>query len=294
MTSSMFAWLIVICFIFSGGLFYYHFSSHVGNYVIRKFWSQAEKTYLNFELMFLDNRFTLARCKLLLLASTGSSILLAWFVTRNAPSGIAPAFVLLGGLIGWFLPGVVTAVLHNKYVGNIDEQLLDAISIMGGGLSAGLSLVQALDLISNEMPTPISQEFQLMLNEYKYGVNLDDALERMAKRIPSDDLWIVIESMLILRSTGANLVETFDIIVYTIRERKKIEGKIKTLTAMGVAQAVILLSMPFVLMFALNKLNPTYMTPLFATRIGWVMLALMVLMMSLGTYLIKKIITIEV
>ena len=294
MTSSMFAWLTMICFIFSGGLFYYHFASDVGNHVMRKFWSQAEKAYLNFELMFLDDTFTLAKCKLLLLISTGTSIMLAWFVTRNAPSGIAPALVFLGGLIGWFLPGVVTAVLHKKYVGDIDEQLLDAISIMGGGLSAGLSLVQALDLVSNEMSTPISQEFQLMLNEYKYGVNLDDALERMAKRIPSDDLWIVIESMLILRSTGANLVETFDIIVYTIRERKKIEGKIKTLTAMGVAQAAILLSMPFVLMFVLNKLNPTYMDPLFGTRIGWVMLVLMALMMSLGAYLIKKIITIEV
>jgi tight adherence protein B len=290
----MFAWLTVICFIFSGGLFYYHFASDVGNYVMKKFWSQAEKTYLNFELMFLDGTFTLARCKLLLVASIGISMFLVWFVSRSAPGGIAPVLILLGGLIGWFLPGIVTTVMHKKYVGNIDEQLLDAISMMGGGLSAGLSLVQALNLAASEMPAPISQEFQLMLNEYKYGVNLDDALERMAKRIPSDDLWMVIEAMLILRSTGANLVETFDIIVYTIRERKKVEGKIKTLTAMGVAQAVILISLPFVLMFVLNKLNPTYMVPLFTTRIGWGMLLLMVLMMSIGAYLIKKIVTIEV
>ena len=151
-----------------------------------------------------------------------------------------------------------------------------------------------MNLVAQEMPKPISQEFQLAISEYNYGKTLEEAFERMAKRVPSVDLGITIEAILVLRSTGANLVETFDIIIDTVRERKKIEGKIKSMTALGVVQGVILGAMPFVLMKVLLLINPIYMEPMFSTTLGWILFGVVILLVGVGGLVIKSIVTIDV
>jgi len=126
------------------------------------------------------------------------------------------------------------------------------------------------------------------------GKTLDDALSAMGDRLPSLDLAIVVNAVLILRETGGNLSETFDTIVYTITEREKVKDKIRTLTAQGKAQGVILISMPFVMAYLMNLVNPEYMEPLFTTLLGWLLLLFMCLMLLAGGLLIRKIITIDV
>ena len=295
MSSNMFAILAIICIAMAVAFFFIGTSEFFVNSITKKFWFQAEKCYLNFELMFMDEKFNLARCRVLVLAATCLGMCLSAYIAWNAPQKILLYLLISGGgIVGWVLPGFVTSLMHKRYVNNFETQLLDGITMLGSSLRSGLSLLQAMEMVANEMPKPISQEFRLLISEYNYGITLDEGMERMAKRVPSEDLGIVMEAILILRSTGANLVETFEIIVHTIRERKKIEDKVKTMTSMGVSQAVILMSMPFVLMFVLHKLNPTYLTPLFSTTVGWIMLAIMVAMVTLGGLLIKNIVTIDV
>lgn len=264
------------------------------NTLIRKFWYQAEKCYINFELMFLDEKFTMERCRMLVICSLFGLAGLTYYLSSSAPSAVPYVAMTIGGVLGWVMPGIITGMLHKNYVSKFDNQLLDALGMLASGLRSGLSLQQAMELVSNEMPTPMSQEFQLVLTEYNYGKTLDEAYQRLADRVPSLDLSIVIESILALRSTGANLVETFDIIVDTIRERKKVEGKIKSMTALGVIQGYILGSMPFVLMFVLSKLNPGYMDPFFSTTIGWVMFGMVILLVAVAGLMIRSIITIDV
>lgn len=260
----------------------------------RKFWYQAEKCYINFELMFLDEKFPLSRCRLLIVVSAVGSACLLGYASRTAPGMIVYVAAGIGAIAGWILPGYVTGYLHKRYVEKFDSQFLDALGMMGSGLRSGLSLQQSMELVASEMPQPISQEFNLVLSEFRYGKTIDEAFERLAKRVPSVDLGITVEAILILRSTGANLIDTFDIIIDTVRERKKVEGKIRSLTAMGVLQGFILGAMPFVLMKVLNMLNPTYMEPFFTTTIGWVLFGIVILLVGLGGLAIKAIVTIDI
>lgn len=295
MSSSVMGLLAVGCLACATFFFLKNTYNTILSSIIRKFWFQAEKCYINFELMFMDEMFSLAKCRLLILGSMFCCAALLCYLSQAAPSPIIPVVTTaIGAVLGWVLPGIITTTLHKRYVDKFDRQLLDALGMLGNGLRSGLSLQHAMNLVAQEMPKPICQEFQLVISEYNYGKTLDEAYERMAKRVPSIDLGITIEAILVLRSTGANLVETFDIIIDTVRERKKIEGKIKSMTSMGVIQGWILGCIPFVLMKVLHTLNPDYMTPLFTTTPGWIMLGVVVLLVVVGGLVIKSIVTIDV
>ncbi len=294
MSSEVTALLALVCIVSAIFFFFKNTYNTLLNAMIRGFWFQAEKCFINFELMFLDHQFSLERCRQLIVFSLAGCASLVWNMCRSAPSIIPIVAIGIGAVLGWVLPGIVTSFLHKRYVGKFDSQLLDGLGMMSNGLRSGLSLQQAMSMVSGEMPVPISQEFKLALSEYNYGKTLDEAFDRLAKRVPSVDLGITVESILVLRSTGANLVETFDIIIDTVRERKKIEGKIKSMTALGVIQGFILGAMPFVLMWLLDALNPEYMQPFFTTTIGWVMLGVVILLVAIGGLAIKSVVTIDV
>jgi tight adherence protein B len=294
MSSNIAALLAVVCITTAIFFFFKNTYNTLLNSFFRKFWFQAEKCYINFELMFLDEKFPMVKCRILIISSMFGCACFLGYLCRSAPSYVPLVTIVIGVVLGWVLPGFITSYLHNRYVYKFDAQLLDGLGLVANGLRSGLSLQQSMGLVSKEMLPPISQEFNLLITEYNYGKTLDEAYERMAKRVPSLDLGITVEAILVLRSTGANLVETFDIIIDTVRERKKVEGKIRSMTAMGVFQGFLLGAMPFVLMKGLHMINPEYMNPLFTTTIGWVMIGIVVLLVVLGGLAIKSIVTIDV
>jgi tight adherence protein B len=254
--------------------------------------TDAMALHEQFESMFMN--IPLQRCRQLalgiplVLASFG--LLLSWQVHWLANVCIAALFGQLGRLsLRYF-----NRFLYHRYVEKFDDQLTDALTMASNAIRVGLSLPQALEIIEKEMPSPVSQEFQLVLKEHRMGKNLDDALDRMASRLPSTDLSLVINSIVILRETGGSLSETFDTVVNTIMEREKVKGKIRTLTAQGRVQGLILTGMPFVLMYVLHVINPEYIAPLFTTLLGWMFLLFMGLLLFGGGLLIHKIITIDV
>ncbi|MDO9280333.1 MAG: type II secretion system F family protein [Pseudomonadota bacterium] len=196
--------------------------------------------------------------------------------------------------VGYRLPRFVVETMWENRIARFEDQLLDALAFMSNGLKSGLSLLQAMDMVREELPDPISQEFALMLNEQRLGVPLEDALLALEKRIGTEDIQIIVTSINILRQSGGNLSETFDTVAQTIRERKKVQGRIASLTAQGIAQGVIIVMMPFVLAFILWMMDPMLISRLWTTWLGWVFLFVMLTLQIVGAWMIKKIVKVQV
>lgn len=196
--------------------------------------------------------------------------------------------------LGWTLPRKIVNYMWKKRVEKFDEQMLDGLVFLSNSMKSGLSLLQAIDMIVQELPNPISQEWALVMSQQKLGVKIDEALTNLEKRIGSEDIQITITSITILRESGGNLAEVFDTIAYTIRERRKVEGKISAMTAQGVMQGIVIVAMPIVLGFILYMIDPILISRLWTTLIGWIMLIFMFILQFIGGWMIMKIVTIDV
>jgi tight adherence protein B len=144
------------------------------------------------------------------------------------------------------------------------------------------------------MPNPIHQEFNLVLSENKLGVSLEDAFLNLSKRIKTDDVEMFVTSVNILKETGGNLAETFDTIVTTIRERIKVQNKIAALTAQGFYQGVFVMAIPPILGVVFYQTDPEFMSPLFTTVLGWLIVMVIILLEVIGFFVIMKVIKIDV
>ena len=134
----------------------------------------------------------------------------------------------------------------------------------------------------------------LILSEQRIGVPVEKSFQNFSARMKTEDVEMFVTSVIVLRETGGNLAETFDTIVHTIRERLKLENKISAITAQGVWQGRILTVAPFVLMLGLNAIDPSHMQPLFTTLPGYILLAIMLILIGVGALMIKKIVTIRI
>ena len=221
-------------------------------------------------------------------------VVFGFFFTYSMSGFILVLVSSVFGIIGWFLPKIILGFLYYKRIEKFDEQLIDGLGMLSNSLQAGLSLLQGLQVIVKNMPNPIAQEFALVLSEHSLGTTIDDALVNLANRVPSEDLSMVVNSITILRETGGNLSETFDTMTDTIRERKKINGKIKAMTSMGIAQGTMMIGFPYVLAFAFYSLNPTGMKLFVTTKLGWFLIIVALILQGIGAYVIKKIVTIDI
>ncbi len=203
-------------------------------------------------------------------------------------------WALVLGTSAYFGPMFAVRWLQARYLERVDDQLVDALRMMANALKAGLNLQQALDLVSREMPAPISTVFSRVVNEISLGRLTDDALRRMAARVPLDDVRLFTDSVLTLRETGGNLSETFAVIAETVVERKKVQGRIKTVTTQGVSQGVIICAMPIALMLLFTIIDENYLSPFFTTPLGWVMLFAVFLLDAVGMWAILKVVKVEV
>lgn len=184
--------------------------------------------------------------------------------------------------------------LNARYVRRFDEQLTDALGSMSNALRAGFSISQAFESVAESDMHPISDEFALLLQQMRVGMSFDDALASLDKRIGSDDLTLVVTAIDIARRTGGNLTEIFDSISDTIRARMRIERKIRTLTAQGRLQGIIVSLMPFFLCGVMTVMKPGMMIPFLTSLNGIVCLAGASVMVMIGWIIIRKIVTIKV
>ncbi len=203
-------------------------------------------------------------------------------------------FVLLIAAGAALVPYVWMTFLISKRQSRLVDQLADTLSILASSLRAGYSFLQAIDTVAKEIGEPSASEFQRVVAEIRLGRPIDDALVAMAERVGSPDLrWAVI-AVNIQRTVGGNLAEVLDIVARTVRERAYIRRQVKTLSAEGRISVAILAAIPFLMLLYLSIINPTYLSPLFTTIAGKVMLVIGGSLMALGIWLMTKIVKIDV
>ncbi len=203
-------------------------------------------------------------------------------------------FGTLLGVVGWFIPKPLINWMYRRKIQKFNLQMVDALSLMSNAMKSGLSVVQALGIVSEQMPDPISSEFKLVLQRNQMGDSVEESFNNLAKRVPCEDVDMFVTAVNILISTGGNLAETFDTIVYVIRERIKVENKIQALTAQSYYQGMILMSIPPGLTAYFYFTEPEYMKPMFSNPLGWAMLFGASILLVLAYITIKKVVKIDI
>jgi len=201
------------------------------------------------------------------------------------------------------VPRIYLSAAARRRLFKFEDQLSDTLNLWVNALRSGYSVLSAMESIATEVPEPVSSEFERVVQEVRLGLSLEEALANMLKRIPSDDLDLVITAINVQRAVGGNLAEILDTISHTIRERVRIKGEIRTLTAQGRMSGWIISLLPIGLSGILFALNPDYMGSLWAVDepilfgvlpCGWLIIAIGLIAMLLGVVAIRKIVDIEV
>ena len=231
-------------------------------------------------------------------------------IRPSALFGIAIAFGAAGGLMGGLLLNIYIAPVAGlfffvmpflwvikKRSGRLKAfagQLPDAMELMARALRAGHSLATGMHVVADEMPEPISKEFKRVYDEQNLGVPLEDALKSMCYRVPNMDLRFFVTSVQIQRQTGGDLAEILDRIGYIVRERFKILGQVKALTAEGRLSGIVLIALPIGLFAMMLSMKPDYIELLWTDPMGEKMSIGAIILMIVGAYAIKKIVDIKV
>ena len=184
--------------------------------------------------------------------------------------------------------------LNNRRRAKFNEQLPDALATMNNALRAGLSIGQSFDSVVENGVSPLADEFRILVQSIKIGMTLEDALSAMMDRVGSEDLTLVCSAILIARKTGGNITEIFDKIAATIRGRMKIERKVRTLTAQGRLQGLVVSLMPVFLAVVMTAIKPEMMLGFFFSPIGAISVVATVALITLGWMMIRRIIKIDI
>lgn len=199
--------------------------------------------------------------------------------------------LIVGVFFGYLLPRMYVGHLITQRKKKFNDQLMDAIMIMSSSFRGGLSLVQAFESVSDEMPEPVKGEFGVVLGENKMGVSLDESLNRLYLRMPSPAMQQMVTAILLARETGGNLPVIFSRIVNSTRERKKIEKNLQTLTVQGKIQAVVMTGLPIFFFFTVSGSNPHFFDSMFNSPRGQQLMTVCVVLWVMGALSIWKIST---
>jgi tight adherence protein B len=202
---------------------------------------------------------------------------------------------LIGAVIGAFLPGLYVNSQKGKRLVKFNDQLPDMLNLVVNGLRAGYSTMQAMEAVSKELPAPICDEFKRVVQEMQLGIPMEKALDNLLRRIPSEDLDFVVTAINVQREVGGDLAEIMDVISYTIRERVRIKGEIRALTAQAIYSGRALAIMPIGLLCILYFLNRTYVMEFFKNGFcGWIPLVVAGILIVFGYFVMTRIGNVEV
>jgi tight adherence protein B len=206
----------------------------------------------------------------------------------------APAVAGVFAIVGWFIPKVWLGRRQSRRLKAFNNQLGDTIALMANSLRSGMSLVQSMEMISREADPPMAEEFQRVVREITLGVGPQDALVHFARRVDSEDLELLITAILVQFEMGGNLSRILDSISGTIRERVKLQGEIRTMSAQGRMSGYILSGMPAAIGGMLMLIAPSYMGGLFTPGPWLALPAIAFTGIVVGSLVIRKLVAIEV
>ena len=269
--------------------------SIVADWVDRRVAKSSRGDVIARELARADLKFKVSEYYALVFIATIGGGLIAFLLQSH------PISFLIGAIAGFFAPRFYVKRQQAIRVRKFDDQLGDMLNLMTNGLRAGYSTMQAMEAVSRELPPPISDEFRRVVQEIQIGIPMEQALENVLRRIPSEDLDFVVTAINVQREVGGNLSEILDTISFTIRERVRIKGEIRVMTANVRASGAILSMIPLGLGLALWFISPDYIGTFFAPNdvvpqpaCGIVAVAVIVGMILAGYFVMMKIADIEV
>ena len=216
---------------------------------------------------------------------------IAWLLGNRNPISF-----LIGAVIGYFIPGFYVHQQQVRRLNKFNEQLSDMLNLMVNGLRAGYSTMQAMEAVSKELPSPICDEFRRVVQEMQIGIPMEMALENLLRRIPSEDLDFVVTAVNVQREVGGNLSEILDTISFTIRERVKIKGEIRVMTSQVRASGAVLSLVPVFLALIIWFIDPGYLMSFMddGPICGGIVVALVLILIGLGYFIMMRIADIEV
>jgi tight adherence protein B len=249
------------------------------------------------ELARADLKFKVAEWYALIFISTVATGIVAVLIQSSYPI----VSMAIGGVIGFFIPRFYMKRQQGLRLTRFSDQLGDMLNLMVNGLRAGYSVMQALEAVSRELPAPICDEFRRVVQEMQIGIPMEKALDNLLRRIPSEDLDFVITAINVQREVGGNLSEILDTITFTIRERVRIKGEIKVMTAQVRTSGAVLSLIPVFLAVALWFVSPEYIGSFFDENpfisqplCGIIAIAVILSMIAGGYFAMMKIADIEV
>ena len=257
----------------------------------RAFWKNYKETFTQSATANMEDMFMFVDPNMLFMANIFAVVmipLLLWLATGEF-------FIALGVFVALIIiPATIYKMMRGKRLKRFEEQLPDGLAMIAGGMRAGASLNIAMENLVKEQGPPLSQEFELFMREQRIGVDFDDSLEHMEKRLPIQDFLMVCAALRINREVGGNLAEILETLAETLRKKQAMESKIDSLTAQGRLQGIVMTGLPVMLGLLLNWLEPEAMGRMFNTTIGWVVFGVSAMMLTMGFIWIKKITSIDI
>jgi tight adherence protein B len=223
-----------------------------------------------------------------------TAALVARLFTASLPWWQQLAAMLAGGAAGYLLVRPYLGYRQRRRVAAFEKSLADALDVMVGALESGSSLSGAVELVSREMPVPLSAEFARVLRDAGLGLSYEDAFKGLHERVPSDDVGMLVSAVSIQFRVGGNLAEVLKTLGMTVRERARIRGEIKTLTAQQKITSYIITAMPFFLVGFLFVISRNYMLQLFEPGLQRVLAVSAVVLVGVGNVLLRRVLAIEV
>jgi tight adherence protein B len=212
--------------------------------------------------------------------------------THASLVGLIVGLVL--AVVGFMAPAVYVTLKKRRRLDAIDKQLVEALSYIANSIRAGFAMLQAIDAAGQRLQPPLSEEFSRLVTDVRMGASLEDSLAALANRVGSYDLDMVVTAILIQRSSGGNLSEVLDNVAETIRERDRIRGEIRVMTAQQRLAAWVLSLWPLALAGIFLLINPDLMSNLWTQSAGIVLLVIAGVLQVLGFFTIRRIISIEI
>ncbi len=199
-----------------------------------------------------------------------------------------------GALLGFFLPYAYASHMRTKRFARFEEKFPEAIVTLARAVRAGHAFTTALEMIANEVAEPVAGEFRQLYEEQKFGLPVRDALLNLADRVPLVDVKFFVTAVMLQRETGGNLAEILDNLSYVIRERFKILRQVRVHTAQGRLTMVLLMALPPTIVVLMLFLNPGFIRPLFTDPIGHALIVGGITLQTMGYFVIRRIIRIQV
>ncbi len=230
----------------------------------------------------------------LCMLSAAAMAVIGYILAGSLPPNQALLFAAVGLVIGGFVPYSYASYRRNKRFQKFEELFPEAIDTLARAVRAGHAFTTALELIANELSEPVASEFRKLFEEQKFGLPVRDALMNLAERMPLVDVKFFVTAVMLQRETGGNLAEILDNLSYVIRERFKIMRQVRVYTAQGRLTMLLLMGLPPVIVVTMLTTSPAFIHPLFADPIGHVLVVAGIVLQTLGYFVIRKIIQIQV